>query len=484
MKMSKEEMDALIDEILDEEVEFSDNEEFINHFFNREEAEKLILEMDGKDIQDEFREAIKKNPMVIDNMNESLDGRTRGEIEEEVRDEMVDEQTQEVAKEEDLSKEQEEEIKEQAKDEDLTRDEIKALAVKAVYEQTLDEYNRLREDLYTGYNGQVKTGDLTNGDKMDTKLVMYQRYIRKLDMQYKGYTGHLITQDDEEIKDKENKYFKREQRNEKAVYEIAEENLDRVHQLNEELNAIAEEMNRISANSSLMNPEDFRRSMEELQKQYVEKTLELRALDPNVVELTRQVEAKEKTDEVRERLVGQGYEDMKYRKGVIDSTNASLDDVTDGQEERIEEKVNVESTDFNLETVSSIEEQQRKAEAAFARFESTENIEDYNEAMVYLRNAQQMAGVTSQTIEEETFSDTQVETNGETDSRVNDEIEENERRDEKARDNMGLGRTADDRISDLKANFNSQNRDLTERLDEMRSNQKDLDENVMVRKMN
>lgn len=258
--------------------------------------------------------------MVLESISQRLDGKTREDVLEEERQEEISERTEEVAKEENLTNEEKEKIKEEAKsEEDVTTDMLKALVVKAVYEHTLEEYHKLREDLYTGVNGQVKTGELTNGDRMDTKLIMYERYIKKLDLQYKGYTGNLITQDDEKIKEEENKCFARDQKNERIVYAKTEANLDRVKQLNDELNGIAEEISWRSANASLMNTEDFEQEMAKLQQMYADKIVELRSLNPDIVELTRQVEEKQKTDITRDRVVGNEYERQKYKKGVIDS---------------------------------------------------------------------------------------------------------------------------------------------------------------------
>ena len=487
--MSQEEYEKLVDEILDEDINFNDkSQEFINHFFNKEVAEKEILQRDGKDLQEEFREAIKKNPMLLDNMNKSLDGRNKKEIDEEVKDKEIEKETKEIAKQENLTREDEEKIKEEAKDEkQLTSNDIKALAIKTIYENTLDEYHRLREDLYTGYNGQVKTGNLTNGDKMDTKLIMYQRYLRNLDMQYKGYTGYIITQDDEALKEKENKYFTKEQMNEKSVYQKTEKNLDRVSKLNEELNSIADDIARISQNSAIMSPEQFETSMNNLQEQYKEKTLELRALDPNMVELSREINEKEKNDIVQERLVGQGYENLKYKKGVIDAKNTSLDEYTDNQEDRINEKVKMETSDINQDVINSIQEQKKLADAAFAKFEQTENIEDYNEAITHLQTAEQMAGLNSLAIEEElpSNSGTMVESSEQVQARNDEEQKENEdNQDKKLKDNMGLNRTNNDKISMLKASYNERSRELSDKINEMGANEQDRASNEMVRKMN
>ncbi len=477
--MNNMEYEKLMDEILDDEIDFSNkSEEFIKLFFNREVAEKEILKRDGKDLQQQFREAIKKNPMLLDNMNKSLDGRTKKEIEEEKRDIEVKNVTKEIAKEENLTREDEEEIEEEAKKEkDLTRSEIKALAIKVIYEYTLDEYHKLREDLYTGYNGQVKTGNLTNGDKMDTKLIMYQRYLRNLDMQYRQCSGYLITQADDSLKQKENRYFYNEQLNEKQVYDKAEKNLSRVHELNEQLDSIAEEIARISENAALMTPEKFESSMEELKKDYKEKTLELRALDPNMVELSRQINEKEENDLAEQRMVGQGYEDLKYKKGIIDNKNTSLDNYTDGQEEKIGENIKVETADVNQNLISSVEEQKKLADEAFAKFEQTENIEDYNIAISHLAVAEQMAGYGSDVIENElNFDDNQIEDENA------DKNEDDKDKDKK--DDMGLNRTNDDKISILKASYNERSRNLSDKINEMNANEKDRDGSELVRKMN
>ena len=49
---------------------------------------------------------------------------------------------------------------------------------------------------------------------------------------------------------------------------------------------------------------------------------------------------------------------------------------------------------------------------------------------------------------------------------------------------MGLDRTADDRISNLKASYRERSNELNEKLNGMRNKDKEKDDNVMVRKMN
>ncbi len=486
IEKNKKEIDDIIDEILQErvDVDFANHSsEFVNHFFNRDEAERIILEREGKDLQEEFNDAIKKDPMVLESISQRLDGKTREDVLEEERQEEISERTEEVAKEENLTNEEKEKIKEEAKsEEDVTTDMLKALVVKAVYEHTLEEYHKLREDLYTGVNGQVKTGELTNGDRMDTKLIMYERYIKKLDLQYKGYTGNLITQDDEKIKEEENKCFARDQKNERIVYAKTEANLDRVKQLNDELNGIAEEISWRSANASLMNTEDFEQEMAKLQQMYADKIVELRSLNPDIVELTRQVEEKQKTDITRDRVVGDEYERQKYKKGVIDSKNGALDEYTDKQEDRIEDKVDMQNNQMSQNLINSIEEQQKMADSCFAKFESTGDIRDYNEAISHLKMAEQMAGITS--VEFEEIEEMPQDVNEEVDKEDKNADERKEDIENDKKDNMGLDRTADDRISNLKASYRERSNELNEKLNGMRNKDKEKDDNVMVRKMN
>lgn len=486
IEKNKKEIDDIIDEVLQErvDVDFTNHSsEFVNHFFNRDEAERIILEREGKDLQEEFNDAIKKDPMVLESISQRLDGKTREDVLEEERQEEISEKTEEIAKEENLTNEEKEKIKEEAKsEEDVTTDMLKALVVKAVYEHTLEEYHKLREDLYTGVNGQVKTGELTNGDRMDTKLIMYERYIKKLDLQYKGYTGNLITQDDEKIKEEENKCFARDQKNERIVYAKTEANLDRVKQLNDELNGIAEEISWRSANASLMNTEDFEQEMAKLQQMYADKIVELRSLNPDIVELTRQVEEKQKTDITRDRVVGNEYERQKYKKGVIDSKNGALDEYTNKQEERIEDKVDMQNNQMSQNLINSIEEQQKMADSCFAKFESTGDIRDYNEAISHLKMAEQMAGITS--VEFEEIEEMPQDVNEEVDKEDKNVDEKKEDIENDKKDNMGLDRTADDRISNLKASYRERSNELNEKLNGMRNKDKEKDDNVMVRKMN
>ena len=215
---------------------------------------------------------------------------------------------------------------------------------------------------------------------------------------------------------------------------------------------------------------------------YADKIVELRSLNPDIVELTRQVEEKQKTDITRDRVVGNEYERQKYKKGVIDSKNGALDEYTNKQEERIEDKVDMQNNQMSQNLINSIEEQQKMADSCFAKFESTGDIRDYNEAVSHLKMAEQMAGITS--VEFEEIEEMPQDVNEEVDKEDKNVDERKEDIENDKKDNMGLDRTADDRISNLKASYRERSNELNEKLNGMRNKDKEKDDNVMVRKMN
>ena len=167
----------------------------------REEAEAIILKKyDRKSFLRQLRRQIK--PQVIDNMNERLDGRTKEEVELE-RKEQIKKYAQDMENPESIESKLDEENKEETKATNSI--ELRSEVIKAVYEETLKQYYRLVNDLQTGVNGQVKTGSILNGTKMDNKLLLYQNYLRKLDMWYRNLNHGMPIAYDEKINELLNK---------------------------------------------------------------------------------------------------------------------------------------------------------------------------------------------------------------------------------------------------------------------------------------
>jgi hypothetical protein len=275
---------------------------------------------------------------------------------------------------------------------DLTEEDIRKEAIKALYEETLDKYYALRERVSAGKNGQVQTGDLDVGDKAGTELVLYEAYLKRINLNYMSKYKIFISEDDKEISEKENKYINREQKNQKVVNYKAEKNLDRITHLNDEINSIAEEITFLGMNSSLIKSEDFDQKMDALQKQYIEKNYELRELSPNMLEMKEQIEKKEELDEFRDSNIGEVYEN-KYEKKVQNKENYNLVKKEDNIKDKIEENGSKEIKENVSLNIHGAEELLDEAEKIVET--------DPYKASEIVKSARMMAGIGASTDKQE-----------------------------------------------------------------------------------
>lgn len=268
-----------------------------NNILYQEIVTDEILKKYNKSNKINFQNELKSNvkEMFIDNLNKRLD-KKQEQVKKQEKSDIQDKALNSLKKEgvtlskqarDNLNKKVEETDKKESKG--LTEEDIHKEAIKALYEEVLDKYYALREQVSTGKNGQVQTGDLDIAGKAGTELVLYEAYLKKINLNYMAKYKTFIVQDDKEISEKENKYASREFKNQKVVNYKAEENLTRINQLNDEINGIAEDITFLGMNASLMKAEDFDQQMDALQKQYIDKNYELRELSPNMLEMKEQL---------------------------------------------------------------------------------------------------------------------------------------------------------------------------------------------------
>lgn len=230
-------------------------------------------------------------------------------------------------------------------------DNIKNELLKATYESVLDEYNSLRETLYNGVNGQTKTGEISVGDKMGTKLVLYESYLRKIDLQYKSSTGKFIIQDDEKIREKEEKYKQKQSKNQEIVNAKSIKNNEKIKFLNEKIEAIMDEMLTLSENSHIYSPQEYDTKMNNLKDFYTKSFCELKYLEIDNADIYEQTIQANEYEEFREKEVGSHYEEQKEKKADLDFDISRKEDETKLiQEENLEvTKQNIKDTSQNME---------------------------------------------------------------------------------------------------------------------------------------
>lgn len=245
--------------------------------------------------------------------------------------------------------------KDENKEQIVLENNIKNELLKATYESVLDEYNSLRETLYTGVNGQTKTGEISVGDKMSTKLVLYESYLKKINMQYKSSTGKFIIQDDEKIQEKEEKYKQKQSQNQEIVNEKSIKNNQKIELLNEKIDEIMDEMLTTSENAHLYSQQEYDTKMNNLKEFYTKSFCELKYLEIDNADIYEQTIQANEYEEFREKKVGSYYEEQKAKEVDLDKDVARYEDKTKSiQEENLEvTKQNIEDTSGNMQELEN-----------------------------------------------------------------------------------------------------------------------------------
>lgn len=237
---------------------------------------------------------------------------------------------------------------------DTSQIDLQSELMKAVYMSALEEYHHLRMSLYEGKNGQVRTGDMTPGYKMGAKLVIYQNYLRKLDMGYRARNGCFIAQDDDEIKAKEAHFAKQEAKDQKLVNKKATGHLEKVDELNSRIEYLAKKMVELSSMASIMDTDSFESRMDTLQSEYIAKVAQLEEMSPSILELKKQVKDVEKQEEFETRKLGTQYS-KKHDKAVGDAKAMTSENANDKKLEQVQERIEDSTNDLEDANARSAE---------------------------------------------------------------------------------------------------------------------------------
>ena len=243
-----------------------------------------------------------------------------------------------------IEKEAKEKLAEKSNDKDNNQKQVdeskdlKKVFLEAMYTNTLEEYYHLKKDLMVGFNGQVKTGELSPGRKMNTKLIAYEKYLKKINTMYKAYSGMDIFKDSEEVNKKLSELTGYDEKNEKALNLKTEKNIGKVSQLSQEIDSISEEIVDLSERSDSMDTEEFKNRMDSLQSKLVNKQLEMDDLDPSMERLIAGNNEQERYEDMQQREIGSVY--MKRQQRAIDSKDKVSVRANDLRNERIDDKLN------------------------------------------------------------------------------------------------------------------------------------------------
>lgn len=383
IRSNQEEYDAILDKMLDDRT-FEEDTEILRRkmregkylSLDKDEIDLIVLsDYDKKSFFSELRRQIK--PTAKEYMDKRLQGKSEQEVEQERKDELKAEV--------DSKKDPETILKEQTEGRDIdekTREELRREILQAIYLNTAKEYYRLVKDLQTGVNGQIYTGAITNGKRMDDKVLAYQMYLRKIDNQHRAIShGRSVISENDDIKNLFNSEEFEKEKSEKIINKKREKDIEEVEKLNERISYLSR---RIVEKTKELEYSDKKDSeeLEALKKEYLDANAQLANLKPNDQVLYKEQKEKEKYDDYKDRTGFTYYEEKVIKKEKdVDARVKRADDKNDASEEKQENSVKHEFED------EAIKENLERAEKALEEFDDAMYKGDYSRALDALVSA-------------------------------------------------------------------------------------------------
>lgn len=383
IRSNQEEYDAILDKMLDDRT-FEEDTEILRRkmregkylSLDKDEIDLIVLsDYDKKSFFSELRRQIK--PTAKEYMDKRLQGKSEQEVEQERKDELKAEV--------DSKKDPETILKEQTEGRDIdekTREELRREILQAIYLNTAKEYYRLVKDLQTGVNGQIYTGAITNGKRMDNKVLAYQMYLRKIDNQHRAIShGRSVISENDDIKRLFNSEEFEKEKSEKIINKKREKDIEEVEKLNERISYLSR---RIVEKTKELEYSDKKDSeeLEALKKEYLDANAQLANLKPNDQVLYKEQKEKEKYDDYKDRTGFTYYEEKVIKKEKdVDARVKRADDKNDASEEKQENSVKHEFED------EAIKENLERAEKALEEFDDAMYKGDYSRALDALVSA-------------------------------------------------------------------------------------------------
>lgn len=383
IRSNKEEYDTILDRMLNDRT-FEEDTEILRRkmregkylSLDKDEIDLIVLsDYDKKSFFSELRRQIK--PTAKEYMDKRLQGKSEQEVEQERKDELKAEV--------DSKKDPETILKEQTEGKNIdekTREELRREILQAIYLNTAKEYYRLVKDLQTGVNGQIYTGAITNGKRMDDKVLAYQMYLRKIDNQHRAIShGRSVISENDDIKSLFNSEELEKEKSEKIINKKREGDIEEVEKLNERISYLSR---RIVEKTKELEYSDKKDSeeLEALKKEYLDANAQLANLKPNDQVLYKEQKEKEKYDDYKDRTGFTYYEEKVIKKEKdVDARVKRADDKNDASEEKQENSVKHEFED------EAIKENLERAEKALEEFDDAMYKGDYSRALDALVSA-------------------------------------------------------------------------------------------------
>ena len=383
IRSNQEEYDAILDRMLNDRT-FEEDTEILRR--KMREGKYLSLDKDEIDLivlSDYYKKSFfsELRRQVKPTAKEYMDKRLQGKSEQEVEQERKDELEEEV----ESKKDPETILKEQTEGKNIdekTREELRREILQAIYLNTAKEYYRLVKNLQTGVNGQIYTGAITNGKRMDDKVLAYQMYLRKIDNQHRAIShGRSVISENDDIKNLFNSEEFEKEKSEKIINKKREGDIEEVEKLNERISYLSR---RIVEKTKELEYSDKKDSeeLEALKKEYLDANAQLANLKPNDQVLYKEQKEKEKYDDYKDRTGFTYYEEKVIKKEKdVDARVKRADDKNDASEEKQENSVKHEFED------EAIKENLERAEKALEEFDDAMYKGDYSRALDALVSA-------------------------------------------------------------------------------------------------
>lgn len=379
MLLKTQDFQEMLHEVLDKQLHSKNKqEELLQIIITREEKKSI-----GTDFQELLRKSVKSfnDDQVKKDLKHKVEDKEKAK-----KDINVTKQVKSGANVEkvvqDVEKNKEETVAEDVASKNDQKLTSREMVLKYMYSEALDEYYKLKSQLT---RHQIIEDDISLDDRNYTKLLMYENYLRKCDMLFKSSTGKYISNQDEEISKRENKYAYDYAKSEKKIIDEHEERVIEVDRLNEQIKDVADKiiaLNEAQKNGGVI---DYDVQLELLEKEYVNLNAKLHALTPNILELYRQEEKKEEQEKITTRVVGTLYEEKKDRH-VLDKDVVRRDRHVDEKEEALDDAVErekLELQDTNLELANSYVDAAKNALEKEDIVEATKMVERAKEIVGY-----------------------------------------------------------------------------------------------------
>lgn len=241
-----------------------------------------------------------------------------------------------------------EELSEMAEDEENVTEKdvenfVKAATIKAIYEATLERYEKNREQIQNHAQMQnYKYGDFALEDRLALENRQYEVYLQKLSVKYKQINpSHKTLEESKKIPEKQKDIRDQHNKEEELKEEERKKEILEITLLYREKEDYIEEMAFMSANPDRFNPERFKELQTELRR--VDKNLCMRKSSPAV--LLENIQRDDKQEEKYEKEVG--------KNGGVAKTSTENEKKEEKNNNTIEEetKENIENTTNNAKDV-------------------------------------------------------------------------------------------------------------------------------------